>query len=97
MVPMMAVAKEAGFSRGGLLLLLLLLLLLGGGCSVSGFALALLPPLLFPVDAEAESGSLHVFRAARARISAASSAADFLVGLSSSDERLDDMMVSRVL
>jgi hypothetical protein len=73
-----------------------------------GWAFALLLPvevvagLLLPADADAEPeaealGLLsHAFRAALPRTSPASSAADFFLDLSSSDERLEDMIVSSV-
>jgi hypothetical protein len=58
---------------------------------------------LFPVEADAEAdagadalGLSHAFLAARPRTSPTSSAADFFLDLSSSDERLDDMIVSSV-
>jgi hypothetical protein len=58
--------------------------------------------LLLPADAEAEPeadalGLLsHAFRPALPRTSPASSAADFFLDLSSSEERLEDMIVSSV-
>lgn len=106
-VSMMAVAKEADFLRASLLLLVMVVtsavveVRVGfccccGGCP--GGISVLLP--LFPVETAADDadalGVSHVFLAALPRTSPTSSAADFFLDLSSSDDRLEDMIVSRV-
>ena len=99
---MMAVANEADFFRASLLLSV------WDCCSVSlpASASAPLPPFAVDADADADADtdaedavrlSPHPFLAARPRTSPASSVADFFLVFSSSDDRLDDMMVSRVL
>lgn len=101
LLSMMAVAKEADFLRANLLLLSA-----EAACWASA-ALLLLP---FPAEADAEVDAdaeadvdavgllvSHAFLAARPLTSPTSSAADFFLVFSSSEDRLEDMMVSRVL
>jgi hypothetical protein len=97
LLSMMAVAKDADFFRASLL-----------ASAVDLLEAACCPAGESPVDAPAEADAegepdpdalglfSHVFRAALPRTSSASSAADFFFDLSSSDDRLDDMIVSRV-
>jgi hypothetical protein len=97
LLSMMAVAKDADFFRASLLASVVDLL--EAACCPAGES-----PVDAPAEADAEAepdpdalGLLsHVFRAALPRTSSASSAADFFFDLSSSDDRLDDMIVSRV-
>jgi len=107
LVSMMAVANEADFLRATLFLSLLGLSpvvsrIVGFGssweicCSEEVAALA-----KFPADDDPDVDALglllfHAFLAALPRTSPTNSAADFFLALSSSDERLDDMIVSRV-
>lgn len=103
LLSIMAVANEADFFRASLLLSAWERCCC---CSAWVSASAPLPP--FPVDADADAdaeaeaepdavGLSHVFFAALPRTSPTSSAADFFLVFSSSDDRLDDMIVSRVL
>ena len=95
LLSMMAVAKEADFLRASLF---------GSGVVLvvdSGFAVE--EGCAFPVDADADADAdaedvelSHALRAARPRTSPTRSAADFFLDLSSSDDRLEDMMVSSV-
>lgn len=91
---MMAVAKEADFLRASLAgsAMVVVLVVVGSGCgSVEEDGSA-----PFPVDVDAEAKLSHAFFAARPRTSPTSSEADFFLDLSSSEDRLEDMMVSRV-
>lgn len=92
LLSMMAVAKEADFLRASLF---------GSGAVGTGFVEE--EGSGFPVDAEADADAdaedvelSHALRAARPRTSPTRSAADFFLDLSSSDDRLEDMMVSSV-
>lgn len=92
---MMAVANEADFFRTNLLLLAVVV---DACCCESA---SVLPP--FPVEADAVADPdpdavawYPAFRAALPLTSLASSAADFFLDLSSSEDRLDDIMVSKV-
>ena len=89
---MMAVAKEADFLRASLAGSARVVVVVGFGCgSVEEEGSA-----PFPVDVDAEAELSHAFFAARPRTSPTSSEADFFLDLSSSEDRLEDMMVSRV-
>jgi hypothetical protein len=108
LVSIIAVAKEDDFLRASLAFAFALasraVLSLGLGVGASALLLpaVLLLLLLFPADADAEPeadvlGLLsHALRAARPRTSPASSAADFFLVLSSSEDLLEDMIVSSV-
>jgi hypothetical protein len=99
---MMAVANEAGFFPANLLPSAV------GGCPAWA---STLPPFPVDADADADADAVpdpepdpdslglfvaHAFLAALPRTSPTSSAADFFFVLSSSEDRLEDMMVSRV-
>src|SRR5690606_13251400 len=91
LVSMMAVANEAGFLRASLSIVSLSLSL------VVFAALAAFPADDDDTDIDDALGWFsHAFLAALPRTSLTSSAADFLVALPSSDDRLEDMIVSKV-
>lgn len=88
----MAVAKEADFLRASLAGSGWMVVV-GLGCCCCSVEEGSAP---FPVDVDAEAELSHAFFAARPRTSPTSSEADFFLDLSSSEDRLEDMMVSRV-
>jgi hypothetical protein len=93
----MAVAKEADFFRASLAASGSVVLGLGDGCCCCSVEEGSAPvPVDADADAEADAELPHAFFAARPRTSPTSSAADFFLDLSSSEDRLEDMIVSRV-